>query len=210
MTGQACGKDTVLSIAKYTSFGKVIAKVWPLSFVIIDSLIEFSFRIRVKRETHFKRLSHILWKTSSPETALTSPERNSRNLRWATSAHCLSISDVGVLRVFSKESTSIALSSTGREMASSSRSVVFMFQYLFRECKACFALVAMLCKASFALQSKQFLINPNPFRRLQAQMQISRFRRHPAPRRAYDETLLDQIRLQHVLNRAPVFANRRR
>jgi hypothetical protein len=67
----------------------------PPIVVIVDRLIEFFFRCRMKREVHFSSLAHIFSKTFSPETTCTAPDLNSASLRLATAAHFLSISDSG-------------------------------------------------------------------------------------------------------------------
>ena len=79
----------------------------------------------MKCVVHKEKRSQILLNTSSPGIALTLPERNSERRRLATIAHLLSMSNAGGFRLLRMESTTIALSSTGREIASAIKSFVF-------------------------------------------------------------------------------------
>jgi len=74
---------------------------------------------------HEAKRSQILLNTSSPGIALTLPERSSERRRLATAAHLRSMSNAGGFRLLRMESTTIVLSSTGREIASAIKSLVF-------------------------------------------------------------------------------------
>jgi len=79
----------------------------------------------MKCVVHEAKRSQILLNTSSPEIALTLPEHSSERRRLATAAHLRSMSNAGGFRLLRMESTTIALSSTGREIASAIKSFVF-------------------------------------------------------------------------------------
>ena len=79
----------------------------------------------MKCVVHEAKRSQILLNTSSPGIALTLPERSSERRRLATVAHLRSMSNAGGFRLLRMESTTIALSSTGREIASAIKSFVF-------------------------------------------------------------------------------------
>jgi hypothetical protein len=70
------------------------------------------------RRLFSKRLL-ILARTSLPGTAFTAPDRNSARRRFATAIHSTSISASVGFMVFSSESMTMTLSSTGRDSASS-------------------------------------------------------------------------------------------
>ena len=81
----------------------------------------------MKGKAHFSNLSHTFLKTSSPGIAATRPDLSSSRRRFASLAHCLSISDSGWFRLRNSESTTRARSSTGSDTASSISCFVFMF-----------------------------------------------------------------------------------
>lgn len=70
--------------------------------------------------------------TSSAGIGSTSPDRNWAKRRLATAAHFWSMSALGGFILLRSESTTMALSSTGREMASAIRSFVGTIGYLSR------------------------------------------------------------------------------
>jgi len=69
----------------------------------------------MKCVVHEAKRSQILLNTSSPGIALTLPERSSERRRLATDTHLRSMSNAGGFRLLRMESTTIVLSSTGRE-----------------------------------------------------------------------------------------------
>jgi len=83
------------------------------------------WQIGMKCVVHEEKRSQILLNTSSPGIALTLPERSSERRRLATAAHLRSMSNAGGFRLLRMESTTIALSSTGSEIASAIKSFVF-------------------------------------------------------------------------------------
>ena len=112
--------------------GKVTSQTGFTFFVIFDGLNELSLRLRVERRFHAENLFQILRNTSSPGTATTFPVRSSSRRLLATAAHSVSITVSGGLRFFRSESTTLALSSTGREIASAIKSAVFIIYLKFR------------------------------------------------------------------------------
>lgn len=103
--------------------GKIQLKTGLYVFVVLDGVQELCFRIRMKAETHPSNLLEIFSKTWSPGTVLTLPEWISSKRLRAIAAHFLSISGSGGFRERSRESATIARFSTGRDPASSIRSL---------------------------------------------------------------------------------------
>ena len=79
---------------------------------------------------HGEKRFQTLLNTVSPGTASTSPERSSEIRFLAIAAHFLSMSESGGLRLLRMESTTIALSSIGSEIASAIKSFVFNLAHL--------------------------------------------------------------------------------
>ncbi len=104
---------------------EVVSQSLGAIFIVIDGLVELHFCLGVKWIFHGEKRFQILLNTSSPGTALTSPDRSSAIRRFAIAAHFLSMSESGGFRLLRMESTTIALSSTGSEIASSIKSFVF-------------------------------------------------------------------------------------
>jgi len=110
--------------------GEILPETGFAALIVVYGLVEFGFSFLVKGETHFSKRSRILAKTCSPGTAFARLERSSARRRFATSAHFRSIFVSGALRLRRRESTTIALSSTGRHSASCIMSAVLGISYL--------------------------------------------------------------------------------
>ena len=99
-------------------YRKTLAESGLASLVVIDRLVKLCRCFGMERPIHRAKRCLTLAKSWSPGTDLTRPERKSASLRRAILAHAPSISASGGLRVRSRESTTIARSSTGKVAAS--------------------------------------------------------------------------------------------
>jgi len=111
--------------------GEVLAETLLAAFVVLDGLLELDLGLRVEGVIHPAKRFRICAKTWSPGIAFTRPVRTSSRRRSALAIHCRSMSSSGELRLRSMESTTIALSSTGREITSAINSFGFMVDLLF-------------------------------------------------------------------------------
>lgn len=109
--------NNVLNAVKYL-YREIVTKSPFTLLVIINRLVELYFRFVVKREDHFLNRPWIFANTTFPGTGFTLPVRNSDSLRLAIFTHSASISADGGLSVRSSESTTMTLSSMGRDSAS--------------------------------------------------------------------------------------------
>lgn len=101
---------------------KIVPQTSLTFFLVFNGLNKFRFCFWMEGVFHEENLFEIFLNTSSPGTAWTCPERSSAKRSLATATHFLSISDSGGLRLFKSESTTMALPSTGSDMASAIRS----------------------------------------------------------------------------------------